>query len=73
MKRLIPTLFVLMLAIIATAKEPAKEIALDLGSGATLEMVLIPAGEFKMGDDQRNARGAATFGDSSGRHSGRRA
>ena len=41
-------------ASIANAKEPAKEIALDLGSGATLEMVLIPAGEFKMGDERES-------------------
>jgi len=30
-------------------KSPAKEVAVDLGSGGKLEMILIPAGEFKMG------------------------
>jgi len=35
------------------AAEPAKEIAVDLGGGVKLEMVLIPAGSFMMG----NARG----------------
>ena len=31
------------------AKNPPKELTVDLGGGAKLEMVLIPAGEFKMG------------------------
>jgi formylglycine-generating enzyme required for sulfatase activity len=33
-------------------KEPPKELAVDLGGGVKLEMVLIPAGEFMMGDDK---------------------
>jgi len=47
---------VMLLAMAGTAfsetKEPSKELAVDLGKGVKLEMVLIPAGEFKMGDDQ---------------------
>ncbi len=30
-------------------KNPPKELAVDLGNGVKLEMVLIPAGEFMMG------------------------
>lgn len=33
-------------------KEPPKKLAVDLGGGTKLEMVLIPAGEFKMGGDE---------------------
>jgi formylglycine-generating enzyme required for sulfatase activity len=32
-------------------KEPPKELALDLGGGVKLDLVLIPAGSFTMGDD----------------------
>jgi len=46
---------VVLLAMAGTAfsetKEPPKKLAVDLGGGVKLEMVLIPAGEFKMGDD----------------------
>ena len=35
-----------------TAKNPPKEIAVDLGGGVKLKMVLIPAGEFKMGSGE---------------------
>ena len=31
-------------------KEPPKELAVDLGGGVKMEMVLIPAGSFLMGD-----------------------
>jgi len=34
----------------APATEPAKELTLDLGGGATMKMVLIPAGKFMMGE-----------------------
>ena len=32
-------------------KEPPKELAVDLGEGVKLDLVLIPAGSFTMGDD----------------------
>ena len=32
-------------------KEPPKKLAVDLGGGVKMEMVLIPAGSFTMGDD----------------------
>jgi formylglycine-generating enzyme required for sulfatase activity len=47
---------VVLLAMAGTAfgetKEPPKELAVDLGKGVKLEMVLIPVGEFKMGNDK---------------------
>jgi formylglycine-generating enzyme required for sulfatase activity len=33
-------------------KDPETEISLDLGDGATMDFVLIPAGEFLMGDEE---------------------
>ena len=42
------------------AKEPPKEIAIDLGGGVKMEMVLIPAGEFQMGSGE-SAKATAAF------------
>ena len=42
-------------------KSPPKEIAVDLGGGVTLKMVLIPSGEFKMGSDESAEETAAFF------------
>ena len=36
-------------------KEPPKELAVDLGGGVKLDLVLIPAGSFTMGDDNETA------------------
>ena len=37
--------------VFSDTKEPPKELAVDLGGGVKMEMVLIPAGSFLMGDD----------------------
>ena len=55
----------MLLAMAGTAfsetKEPPKELAVDLGKGVKMEMVLIPAGEFKMGSGESAKDKAAFF------------
>jgi len=55
---------VMLLTMAGTAfsetKEPPKELAVDLGKGVKMEMVLIPAGEFKMGSGE-SAKDTAAF------------
>ena len=43
------------------AKEPLKKLAVDLGAGVKMKMVLIPAGEFKMGSGESAEDTAAFF------------
>jgi formylglycine-generating enzyme required for sulfatase activity len=56
---------VVFLAMAGTAfsetKEPPKKLAVDLGGGVKMEMVLIPAGEFKMGSGESAEATAAFF------------
>jgi formylglycine-generating enzyme required for sulfatase activity len=42
-------------------KGPSKKLAVDLGGGVKMEMVLVPAGEFKMGSGKSAAETAAFF------------
>ena len=42
-------------------KEPPKKLAVDLGGGVKMELVLIPAGEFKMGSSESAEDTAAFF------------
>ena len=42
-------------------KEPPKKLAVDLGSGMKMELVFIPAGEFKMGSGESAEATAAFF------------
>ena len=43
------------------AKEPPKKLAVDLGGGVKMEMTLIPAGEFLMGNKESAEETAAYF------------
>ena len=56
---------VVLLAMAGTAfsetKEPPKKLAVDLGGGVKMEMVLIPAGEFMMGSGESAEATAAFF------------
>jgi sulfatase modifying factor 1 len=55
---------IVLLAMAETAfsetKEPPKKLAADLGGGAKMELILIPAGEFTMGSGE-SAEGTAAF------------
>jgi formylglycine-generating enzyme required for sulfatase activity len=42
-------------------KEPPKKLAVDLGGGVKMKLVLIPAGEFMMGGEESAAKTAAFF------------
>ena len=42
-------------------KEPPKKLSVDLGGGVKMEMVLVPAGEFKMGSGESAEATAAFF------------
>ncbi len=64
MKNLIFAALVIFLGAVATtvwadppAKQPAKELTIDLGNKVTLKLVQIPAGKFTMGspDDEKKA------------------
>ena len=49
-------------------KEPPKKLAVDLGGGVKVELVLIPAGEFKMGSGESAEATAAFFNKYYGAH-----
>ena len=44
-------LFTMAGTALSETKEPPKGLAVDLGGGVKLDLVLIPAGSFTMGDD----------------------
>ncbi len=45
----------------SATKEPPKKLAVDLGGGVKMKLVLIPAGEFMMGGEESAAKTAAFF------------
>jgi formylglycine-generating enzyme required for sulfatase activity len=57
--------YIVLFAMAGTAfsetKEPPKKLAADLGGGVKMELVLIPAGEFKMGSGESAEATAAFF------------
>jgi formylglycine-generating enzyme len=48
-------------AAFSETKEPPKKVAVDLGGGVKMKLVLIPAGEFMMGGEESAAKTAAFF------------
>ncbi len=54
-------LFTMAGTALSEAKEPPKKLAVDLGGGVKLKMVLIPAGEFNMGSGESAEATAAVF------------
>jgi formylglycine-generating enzyme len=54
-------LFTMAGTALGRTKEPPKKLAVDLGGGVKMELVLIPAGEFKMGSGESAEATAAFF------------
>ena len=54
-------LFAMVGSAFSETKEPPKKAAVDLGGGVKMELVLIPAGEFKMGSGESAEETAAFF------------
>jgi formylglycine-generating enzyme len=53
---------------LSETKEPPQELALDLGGGVSLKLVLIPDGAFMMGSGEPAKKAAAFFGKTDGIH-----
>src|SRR5208283_2490904 len=54
-------LFTMVGTAFSETNEPPKKLAVDLGAGVKMELVLIPAGEFKMGSAESAEDTAAFF------------